>query len=131
MRMRLGAGAGGHPHQPHNHAVALDAGAVGGRIVWPAAQDVIHLGEVEHVLAVAGAGSTGRARDRGLLRHRRLLHFPPRAIPAPQADARTDAWWSACSNARARPPRMAACSAAAIDAPRTCATPSVIPMSKG
>ena len=39
---------------------ALDAGAVGGRIVG-AAEDVIDLGEVEYVLALTRAGRTGGA----------------------------------------------------------------------
>ena len=59
MRMRLRPGAGGHPHQPDDHAIALDAGAVGGRIVG-AAEDVVHLGEIEHVFAVTGALGAGR-----------------------------------------------------------------------
>ena len=59
--MRLGAGACRHAHQADDHAIALDAGAIGGRIVRPA-QDVIHLGEIEDILAGAGALGTGRAR---------------------------------------------------------------------
>src|SRR5947207_2455466 len=60
MGMRLGAGAGGHLHQPHDHAVALDAGAVGGGIVGTT-EDVIDLGEVEYVLALTRAGGAGGA----------------------------------------------------------------------
>src|SRR5262244_2936184 len=66
VRMRLCAGAGWHPHQRDDHAVTLDAGAVGGRIVW-AAEDVVHRGEIEHVFTVARA--LGTRGPRHLLRH--------------------------------------------------------------
>src|SRR5262252_1040297 len=132
VRMRLCAGAGRHPHQGDDHAVPLDAGAVGGRIVG-AAEDVIHRGEIEHVFAVARA--LGTRRPRHLLRHFCLLRFPllshiqQSEFEPRQANARVLS--PAPSKARARPPRMADCSAAEIDRPRTCDTPSGMPMSKG
>ena len=43
MRMRFGASAGWHAHQSDDHAVALDASALRGRIIG-AAKDVIDLG---------------------------------------------------------------------------------------
>ena len=52
--MRLRSGSRRHSHQADDHAVALDAGAIRGRIVGPA-ENVVHLGEFEQVLA-------GRAR---------------------------------------------------------------------
>ncbi len=111
MRMRLRAGAGGHPHQPDDHAVALDAGAVGGRIVG-AAEDVVHLGEIEQVFAFARALGTGGTRNSSMLSHVRLLRFfcllMPKLLPGRQANARADVLSPAApSSARARPPRMA------------------------
>src|SRR5262245_60926147 len=129
--MRLCAGGGRHPHQGNDHAVTLDAGAVGGRIVG-AAEDVVHRGEIEHVFTVARA--LGTRGPRHLLRHLSppslyrctLIH----RASFRQANARVLSP-AAPSNARARPPRMADCSAAEIGRPRTCATPSGMPMSKG
>ena len=46
VRMGLRAGSGRHAHQPDDHAVALDAGAIGGRIIR-AAEDVDHFGKIE------------------------------------------------------------------------------------
>src|SRR5262245_16378228 len=130
--MRLCAGAGRHAHQGDDHAVTLDAGAVGGRIVG-AAEDVVHSGEIEHVFTVARALSTRGPRH--LLRHFSSPPFPaalsrPQSeCPPYQANARVLSP-AAPSNARARPPRMADCSAAEIGRPRTCDTPSGMPMSK-
>src|SRR5262249_8393674 len=129
MRMRLGAGAGRHAHQPDDHAVALDAGAVGGRIIG-AAQDVIHLGEVEHVFALASAFGAGRASGRRWLSHQRSSTWSF-VGPLRHANSRAEVLSPAASNARARPPRMAAWSLAGTERPRTCSTPSGMPMSKG
>src|SRR5215475_15852121 len=74
VRMRLCAGAGRHPHQRDDHAVTLDAGAVGGRIVG-AAEDVVYRGEIEHVFTVARA--LGTRGPRHLLRH-----FSSPSLPA-------------------------------------------------
>src|SRR5215470_16386253 len=63
MRMRLRAGAGRHAHEADDHAVTLDAGAVGGRIVG-SAQDRVHLGEVEQIFAGPGARGARSACDR-------------------------------------------------------------------
>src|SRR5262249_2997666 len=112
-------------------SIPLDAGAVGGRIVW-AAEDVVHRGEIEHVFTIARAlGSRG---PRHLSRHFSPPSFslsrPQSELPPRQANARV--WAPAApSNARARPPRMADCSAGEIGRPRTCDTPSGMPMSKG
>src|SRR5580692_7101868 len=62
VRMRRGAGAGRHAHQADDHAVAFDAGAVRRRIIG-AAQNVIHIGEVEKILA--GASPLGARRAGG------------------------------------------------------------------
>src|SRR6476661_5309560 len=85
VRMRFRAGTGGHTDQADDHAIAFDAGAVGGRIVG-AAEDVVHLGEIEQVFTVARARG---ARCPGcFLRHRFLLRrtlYSPcvRRTPAP------------------------------------------------
>src|SRR6476646_6979807 len=138
MRMRLSAGAGRHAHQRHDHALSLDAGTVGGRLLGPT-EDVVDLGEVEHVFAVARAFRAGRPR-RLLLRHACLLRSLGLSASSPhlkrmrgcepsrQANARAGA---VSSSTRARPPRMADWPAAGTDRLRTCDTPSGMPMSKG
>ena len=63
MRMCLSAGAGRHPHQCDDHAIALDASAVRGRIVR-AAENVIDAAEIEQVFAGAGALGAGGAGRR-------------------------------------------------------------------
>src|SRR5215470_7934430 len=131
--MRLGTGAGRHPHQSDDHAVAFDAGAVGGGIIRTA-ENVVHRGEVEHVFTIPCALGAGRSRNR--LRHRRLLFFvsasPHCEIRTRQAMARADALSpAAASKACARVPRMPAWSAAERPRPRTWCTPSGMPMSNG
>src|SRR4029450_8787730 len=87
MGMRLGAGPRRHAHQRHDHALAFDAGAGGGRITGTA-ENMVHLGEVEHVFAIARA--LGAGSPRCLFRHvassaptdARELH-PVRRMPAP------------------------------------------------
>src|SRR5919197_389725 len=126
MGMRLGSGPRRHAHQRHDHALAFDAGAVGGGIIGTA-ENMVHLGQVEHVFAVARA--LGAGSPRCLFRHvASSAPIDARETPSRQASARVDA---VSSSIRARPPRMADCSAAEIDRLRTCATPSGIPMSKG
>src|SRR5664279_5009400 len=63
VRMRLGAGARGHPHQPDDHAVAFDAWPIRGRIIGPA-HDLRHAAEVEQKFAGSGAFGAWRARSR-------------------------------------------------------------------
>src|SRR6185436_2504395 len=140
VRMRFRAGAGGHAHQADDHAIAFDAGAVGGRIVG-AAEDVVHLGEIEQVFTVARA--RGARCPGGFLRHRFLLrrtHYYwcviisiiGASLSVRQADARAVVLLPAApSSALARPPRMEAWSPAGMGRPRTWSTPSGMPMSKG
>src|SRR4029077_10453075 len=63
MRMRLRARSSRHAHQSDDHAVALDAGAVCGRIIGTA-KDVVDTREIEHVFAGSGALGARCARPR-------------------------------------------------------------------
>ena len=56
--MRFSAGASFHPHQPDDHAVAFDAGALRSRI-GGATHDLLHGPEVENIFAGAARLAPG------------------------------------------------------------------------
>src|SRR5215471_11957437 len=68
VRVRLCTRARGHAHQRDDHAIALDTGAIGRRVIRPS-QDVVHLGELEQELARPGALGAGRSRSHRLIGH--------------------------------------------------------------
>src|SRR6266852_3294056 len=67
MPMELGASAGGHAHQGHDHALALDAEAGCSREIWPV--DLRNFGEIEMLLIGTCAFGTERPCSRDRTRH--------------------------------------------------------------